>query len=179
MSVVQNPAQLDRHELIPERSNVPIERKTLDVDVGRPEDGRSWCLITSTRLHTDEPVLDDIDPSDTVLSSEGVQHVEDINRISIRLVALRKHSELDRETLFELDCDLIGGVRRRLGRFGQLPHIVRRRGVGILEDTSLIRNVEHVLVRRPWLCGGLAHWNLFFSCVLKQRLTTSESMVKF
>ena len=179
MTVVQDSAQLDRQELIPEGSDVPIKRKALDINVGHSEDGRSWSLITSTRLDTDESVFDHIDPSDSVLTSEGVQDVKDVNGISIGLVAVRKDSKFDRKTLLELDGDLIGGVRSRLRRLGQLPHIGRRSDVGILEDTSFIRNVEHVLVSRPGLCSGLADRNLFFSCVFKQGLTASKSVVKF
>lgn len=115
MAVVQDSAQLDCHELIAERPDVPIERKTLDIDVGRSEDGRSWGLITPARLYTDEPILDDIDPPDTVLASEGIQDVKDVNGISIGLVAVRKDSEFDRKTLLEIDGDLIGFLCSGLG----------------------------------------------------------------
>lgn len=179
MAVVQDLAQLDCHELITESSDVPIQRKALDIKVGRSEYGRSWALVTSAGFHTNEPVLDDIDPSDTVLAPEDIQDVKDINRISIGLVEVSEDNKFDRKALLELDGDLIGGVRSRLGRLGQLPHIGWRRDVGILQYTSLVRDVEHVLVRGPRFSGSLAHWNLFLCCVLKQGLTTSESVVKF
>jgi len=178
VTIVQDPAQLDRHELIAETSDVPIQRETLDIDVGRPEDGGSRGLITSTRLDADESVLNDVDPSDTVLTPEGVKRVEHVDGISIRLVAVGEDGEIDGETLFELDGDLIGGVRSGFGRLGQLPHIGRGSGVGVLEDTSLIRDVEHVLVRRPWLRSGLAHRDLLLGGVFQQGLATSESVVK-
>jgi hypothetical protein len=114
-----------------------------------------------------------------MLTPEGIQDVKDVDGIGVGLVALRKDCKFDRKPMFELDFDLIGVARGRLGRLGQLPHIVRRSDVGVLEDTSLIRNVEHVLVRRPWLSSGLTDWNLFLRCVLEQSLTTGESVVKF
>ena len=178
MPIVEDPAELDSHELVAESSDIPIKRETLDIHVGRSEDGGSWRLITSTRLDTDESVLDDVDPPDTVLTPEGIKGVKHVNSIGVSLVAVRKDGELDRETLFELDCDLVRGVRGGFGRLGQLPHIGRRSDVGILEDTGLIRNVEHVLVRGPWLGGSLADWDLLLGSIFEQRLTTSESVVK-
>jgi len=178
VTIVQNPAQLDGHELIAESSDVPIERETLDINVGRSEDGGPWRLITSTGLDTDESVLDDVNPSDTMLTPKGVKGIKHIDGVCVRLVAVREDSEVDGKTLFELDGDLIGGVRGRFGRLGQLPHIGRGSSVGVLENTSLVRDVEHVLVRGPWLSSGLTDWDLFLSGVFKQGLATSESVVK-
>ena len=73
---------------------------------------------------------------------------------------------------------MIGGGRSGFGGLGQLPHVSRGSGVGVLEDTSLIRNVEHVFVRGPRLSSGLADWDLLLSGILKQGLATSESVVK-
>jgi hypothetical protein len=167
VTVVQNPAQLDGHELIAESPDVPIERETLDVHVGHSEDGRSWSLITSTGLDTDESVLDDVNPSDTVLTPEGIKGVKHVNGIGVRLVAVRKDSELDGKALFELDGDLIRGaerIRETRSTSTYRPEV----WCWVLEDTSLIRNVEQVLVRGPWLSSGLSDWNLLLGGVFEQ-----------
>ena len=88
MAVVQDPAQLDGHELIAEGSDVPIERETLDINVGRSEDGGSWSLITSPRLDADESVFNNVDPPDTVFTPEGVKGIKHVNSVSVRLVAV-------------------------------------------------------------------------------------------
>ena len=176
MTVIQNPAQLNGHELIAEGSDVPVECETLDIHVGYSEDSRSWALVAPTGLYADEPVLNDIDSSDAVFTPEGIESIENVNGIGVDLVA---DGELDRKALFKVEGDLIGGVRSRFRGLSQLPHIGRRSSIGVFEDTSLVRDVEHVLVRGPWLGSSLTDRDLFLSGIFEQGLATSESMVKF
>ena len=176
MTVIQNPAQLDGHELVAEGSDVPVERKTLDVHVRYSEDGRSRGLVAPTRLYANESVLNDIDPSDAVLPPEGIEGVKNVNGIGIDFVT---DGKLDRKALLKIEGDLIGGVRGGFWGLGQLPHISRGSNVGVFENAGLIRDMEHVLVRRPWLGSGLTDRDLFLSGVFEQSLATSESVVKF
>ena len=125
------------------------------------EDGSSGGLIASSRLDSDEPVLDDIDSSDSVLSGESVEGEEDLNGVGDGLLG-GEDVDLGGDTLGELDEDVLGGVGSVLRVGGELPHVSRRGGVGILEDTGLVGDVEEVLV---W-------WK-------RRKVKTKESKVSF
>jgi len=113
--------------------------------VSDSEDGSSGGLVASSRLDSDEPVLDDVDSSDSVLSSESVKAEEDLDGIGDGLLG-REDVDLGGDTLGELDEDVLGSVGSVLRVGGELPHVSRRGGVGILEDTGLVGDVEEVLI---------------------------------
>jgi hypothetical protein len=120
------------------------------------EDGSSGRLVATARLDTDEPVLDNVDTSNTVLASELVEGEEDLDGVG-NLGALRRGNglgalgvdeELDGDTLLEGDGDALGGGGALGETLDELPHVGGRGRVGVLEDTGLVGDVEEVLVYR-------------------------------
>lgn len=164
-------------ELISHSSNVSVQGHSLEIHVGDSENGSSGRLVTSSRLDTDESVLDNIDSSNTVLSGEGVQGKENLDSVGNTL-AIGGSGDLDGNTLEELDSDLLGLFGGLLGGGGQLPHVIRRSLVGVLKDTSLVRDVEEVLVGRPGLGSSLDNGDTVLGSVLEKSGSTSESLVK-
>ena len=178
VAVVEDPAELDGDELVAERADIAVERETLDVHVRDTENGRRRGLVASTRLDADEAVLDDVDAADAVLAGERVELEEHIDRVGVLLV-LGGDGDLHRQALLELDGNPFRGGGGVFGSGGQLPHVIRWCGVGVLKDACLVRNVEQVLVGRPRLRNGLSNRDLLLSGVRKQSLTSSETTVEF
>lgn len=109
------------------------------------EDSGTGRLVATSGLDTNEPVLDNVDPADTVGSGESVERKEDLDGVGDGLV-LGRDRDRGGDTLGEGDGDvlsLLGGVLRV---DSQLPHVTRRGLVRVLEDTGLVRDVEEVLV---------------------------------
>ena len=79
----------------------------------------------------------------------------------------------------ELDRDALGGLRRLFGVDGELPHVRGGRGVGVLEDAGLVRDVEEVLVCGPRLRGGLLDGDVLLGGVGEERLAAGEAVVEF
>lgn len=135
VTVVENVAELDGDELVTERADVTIERKTLEIHVCDTEDGSGGRLVATTRLDTDEAILDDVDTSDAVLAGKRVEDEEDLDLVGVLLAA---GVDLDGETALELDRDLFGLTGSILSVGGQLPHVLGRGSVRVLKDTSLV-----------------------------------------
>jgi hypothetical protein len=146
--------------------------------VGDSENGSGGGLVTSSRLDTDESVLDNIDSSNTVLSGKGVESQKDFNSVGDAL-AVGRSSDLDGNTLEEFDSDLLGLFGSLLRRSGQLPHVIGRSLVGVFKNTGLVRDMEEVLVGRPWLGSGLDDGDTVLGSVLEKSRSTSESLVEF
>ena len=177
VAVVQDPGELDRDELITERTDVPVQGHPLEVHVSDPEDGGSGRLVTTPRLYTDESVLDNVDPTDPVLPGERVELQKDLDGVGVDGSG-PGDGDLGRETSLELDDDLLGFVGGVFGGSGQLPHVSGRSGVGVLEDPGLVRDVEQVLVGRPGLGGGLNDGDTVLGGVLEESRSTGESVVE-
>ena len=77
------------------------------------------------------------------------------------------HGQAGGQALEEGNGDVI---RRRWGGGyggGQLPHVVGRSGVRVLEDARLVRNVEQVLIGRPGLRSRLEDRHALLLSVLQ------------
>ena len=175
MSIVQHPPQLDRQKLVSERTHVAIEREPLEVHVRHAEDGRARGLVAPPGFHADEPVLDDVDPADTVFPRERVQLEEYVNGVRECLVG---GGDLDGETALELDGDAIRVGGRLFDRLGELPHFSWGCGVGVFEDPGFVRDVKEVFVGRPGLGGRLLDGDLFFGGKREKGRSTRETVVK-
>lgn len=175
VTVVEDSAERDGGELVTESTDVPVKGETLEVNVGGAEDSGAGGLVASARLDTDESVLDDIDTADTVLPAEGVQGIEDIDGVGVDLVV---SDNLDGETGLKLNRDTLGSGGGGLEGAGKLPHVIGRGGVGVLEDTGLVGDVEQVLVGGPGLGGGLDDGDVLLGGVLEESLATGEAVVE-
>jgi len=177
LTVIQKSAEGDGGELVAESTDVAIQGETLQIDVGDPEDGGTGGLVTASRLDTDESVLDDVNTANTVLATESVEGVEDVNCVSVFLCVRRDH-KADRETAFEFNRNALGIRGCVFGCSRQLPHVSWRGYVGIFENSSLVRDMEKILISRPWLGGSLDDWDPFLFCILQERLTSGETVVE-
>lgn len=146
--------------------------------MGDPEDGGTGRFVTASRLDADESVLDNVDPADSVLPGERIELQEDLDGIGVH-GSSSGHGDLGRQAPLELDDNLLGLVGGVLGRSGQLPHVSGRGGVGVLENSCLVGNVEQVLVGRPGLRSGLEDRHAVLSSVLEECRSTGESVVEF
>lgn len=144
-TVVENLRELGGDKLVSESSDVSVEGQTFEVHVGSTEDGGSGGLVASSRLDTNESVLDNVDSTDTVPPGKSVEGKENVDRVGHSL-AVSRESNLDGETLGELDVNSLGGIGSLLGGDGKLPHVIGGSLVGVLKDTGLVRDVEEVLV---------------------------------
>lgn len=104
MAVVEDSAELDGGKLISQCTDVPVESEALKVDMSSTQNSGSRRLVASAGLDTDESILNDIDPANTVLPSKGVEGVEDVDSIGI-LLGVARDDNTDGETGLELDCD--------------------------------------------------------------------------
>lgn len=144
-TVVKNLRETNGDELVTKGTDIAIESQPLEVHVSGTKNSGTRGFVASTGLDTDVAVLDNVDPSNTVLAGKSVESEEDLNRVGDGLVRLRE-SDLDRNTLLEVNSDSLRGLRGLAGVGGQLPHVIRGSLVGVLEDAGLIRDVEQVLV---------------------------------
>lgn len=141
------------------------------------EDGETGGLVASSGLNPDEPVLDNVDTTNTIPSGNGVGSKEDFHRVCDRLAVLIL--KLDGDTLLEVDGEFfwVGwGIQWVDCKF---PHVCWWGHVGILKDTSFIRAVRHVLVHAPWLSLGLGDGDAHLSSVVEKVVTALEAIVEF
>lgn len=178
MAVIKDSAQFDCRELISKSTDVPVQCQALKIDVGDAEDSSTGRLVAPSRLDSNEPIFDDIDAADTVLPTEGVESKEYIYGVCV-LLGVGGNNHTHREPLLELDCKLFRFRRRVFGCGSQFPHVGRGCGIGVLEDSGFIGDVEQVLVRRPRLCDGLANWDILLARIGDKRLAARESIVEF
>jgi hypothetical protein len=178
VSVVEDSGKLDRNELIPQSTDISVQSHSLEIHVSHTQDGSSGRLVTTTRLDSNESVLDNVDSANTVLPGKSVQSQEDIDSISVDSTG-SGNGDLYGKTSREFDLDLLGLIRSVFRRSGQLPHISGRGGVGVLQDTGLVGNVEQVLVGGPWLGSGLDDGDTVLSGVVEKSGSTGEPVVEF
>src|SRR6516162_2580569 len=62
-----------RHQLVLEMGGAAIERDRFDATMGGEQDSAARRLIHTARLHADEAVLDEIEPTDALLAAERVE----------------------------------------------------------------------------------------------------------
>ena len=98
VTVVQDATELDGDELVSERTDVPVEGETFQVDVCGAENGCSRGLVATARFDTNEPVFDDINASDAVLPGESVQGQENLYCICVFFLFIWYY-DFDRQTL--------------------------------------------------------------------------------
>ena len=174
--VVQNPGIPNSDKLVTERTDLPVEGKTLKVDVGRSEDSETWGLIASPGLDTDEPVFNNVDTANTVPAGNGVGGEEELNWVSDRLSVLIL--ELHGDTILKVNSEVFWHIWGVLWVDGKLPHVLWWGRVGVLEDSGLIRAVGHVLVHRPWLCLSLGDGDANLGGVVEKVITALEAGVE-
>ena len=126
-----------------------------------------------------EIITHDINTTNTVAAGNGVGSQEDVNGVSDGLLlAIRGELKLNRNTLLEVNGEVLGLVRGSQGVLGQLPHVGGRSGVGVLQDTGLVGAVGQVLVHAPGLGLGRGDRDALLSGVGEEVVTASETLVE-
>lgn len=136
-------------------------------------------LVATTRLDTDETVLNNVNTANTVTTGNRVGSQEELDRVGNGLLlTVLGVLQLHRETLVEVNNEVFGlvGSGERVG--GQFPHVSGRSGVGVLQDTGLVGAVGQVLVHTPWLGLGRGDGDTLLSGVVKQGVAASETVVE-
>src|SRR5919202_465714 len=85
-----------------------IQRDRFQLLVRGGKDRRTWLLVDPVALHPDEPILDEIDPADTVPAADLIQGTEQLDWTEHYAI------EADRVALFEAEHDLDRTIGRRL-----------------------------------------------------------------
>jgi len=148
--------------------------------VGGPQARQSRRLVAAARLEADEAVLDDVDAADAVAAGEGVGGEEEVDRVGDgALLSVFGVDEFNREALCEDEGEVLGLVGG-FGRVdGQLPHVVGRGGVRVLEDAGLVAAVGEVFVHGPGLGLGAGDGDVGPGGVVEQVVAAGEAVVEF
>src|SRR5215467_3024922 len=140
----------------------PVERDRLNRSMRRVEDRHPRSLIHTSRLHSNESVLEQVDPSDSMLAADLVQLVQ--KGRGGQAVPINRH----RYPCLEVDLDIARLVGRALGRAGQYEYVLRRLGPRVLEYSSLIADVHQIAVHRIGLVLGRCNWNVMLVAIANQ-----------
>mmetsp|Transcript_14307 Transcript_14307/g.25988 ORF Transcript_14307/g.25988 Transcript_14307/m.25988 type:complete len:206 (-) Transcript_14307:321-938(-) len=113
--------------------------------MGFTKQSASGCLIHTATLDSDEAVLDNINPSNSVPSSNLVTVQEEVERISLDSFVVQV-GDLGGDPVLELDADRLALVGSILGTDCHLEHGFFGRTHGILEHTAFVGSVVEILV---------------------------------
>lgn len=150
-----------------------------NLHVSSAEKSKTWSLIAATRLDTDEPVLNNVNTTNTVTTSSSVGGQEELNRVgNSLLLTVLSVFQLNRDTLVEVNDKVLRLVRSSERVGGQFPHVRRRCGVGVLEDAGLVRAVSQVLIHTPGLGLGRGHRDALLGGIVEQGITAGEAVVE-
>src|SRR6266404_151920 len=106
------------------------------------KDRHAWRLIHASRFHSNEPVLDNIYPPYSVLSSDLIQAIQKRSRRKRLAIYRGRHSRFK----FDLDISrLIGRVFRRASENKNLLWRLRPR---VFENPTLVTYVHQVAIHR-------------------------------
>lgn len=141
--------------------------------------GQTRCLVAATRLDTDETVLNNVNAANTVTAGDGVGSQEDVDGVSDSLLlATLSELKLHGNTLLEGESEVLGLIGSRQRVLGQLPHVGRRSGIRVLQDTSLVRAVGEVLVHAPGLGLGGRDGDALLLGIGEEVVAASETLVE-
>ena len=175
-TVVKDLGVVEGDELVAESTNLTVEDKTLKVLVSGAEDGKTWGLVASTGLESDETVLNDINTSNTVAAADGVGLKEELKGAGdvLALGVL----EGDWDTLLELDGEVLWLIWSGEWVGGELPHIFWWSVIWVLKVAGLVGAVSSVLIHGPWLGLGGGNWDAGLGGVLQQVIAAREAVVE-
>ena len=178
-AVVQDLGVVDGDKLVTESTDFTVHNETLEVNVSSAQKSETRGLVAATRLDTNETVLNNVNTTDTVATGNGVGCEEKLDRVGNGLLlAILGVLELDGDTLLEVDDEVFRLLRGLERVDSQLPHVGRGSGVGVFQDTGLVRAVGQVLVHTPGLGLGGGDGDVLLSGIVEQGVTTSEAVVE-
>src|SRR5215469_10317040 len=140
----------------------PVERDRLNRPMCGVKDRHPRSLIHSSRLHADESVLEQVDPSDSMLAADLVQFVQ--KGRGGQAVPINRY----RYPCLEVDLDIARLVGRALRRAGQYEYVLRWLGPRVLEYSALIADVHQIAVHRIGLVLGRGNRNAMLVAIANQ-----------
>jgi hypothetical protein len=156
-----------------------MRKRIKNSHVSSAQTGETRGLVATTRLDTDETVLNNVDTTNAVAASNSVGGQEKVDSVgSDLLLATLGVFQLDGNTLLEVNGEILGLVRGGERVLGELPHVRRGSDIGVLEDTGLVGAVGQVLVHGPGLGLGGGHGNVLLGGVGEQVVTAGEAVVE-
>src|SRR5690606_2319141 len=123
-----------------EREGAPVEDELLELRMGGVQQRSTRGLVHATRLHPDQPVLDQVDTADAVQTGDLVQALEQWHRG--KWLAVHACGE----AVLEPDRDVLRPGGRLLRRAGEEEEVLLRLEGRILERTTLVRHVPDVAI---------------------------------
>lgn len=171
-AVVKLASPRDGDELITELTDLGVHDKTLKVKMSKASNGKTGGIVAATGLETDETVLNDINTANTVVVTNLVEELEELNGAS-GLLAI--DDDLDGDALLEVNGELLGSVGGVLGVDSAGPELLGRSVVGVLKDTGLVGAVDEVVIHGPGGLGGRGDRDVLVGGVLEEILTALEA----
>lgn len=178
LTIVEDTAKGEGDVLVTESTKLTIKSQAFKIDVGSTEDSATGGFVAAAGLDTDESRFNNINTANTISASNSVEISEEFNGLSDSS-AIVVVDNLDGNTLLESDGDTLGSVGSVFGIDGQFPHILGGSCVWVFKDTSLVRDVEQVLIGRPRLSSGLDNGNALLSSISQEITTTLEAFKEF
>lgn len=139
----------------------------------------STCSILVNVEKVKMRVTYDVYTADAVAAGNSVGGQEKVHGVRDGLLlAVLSQLKLDRDTLLEMNSEVFRFVWSSQRVLGQLLHIGGSSGIGILQDTGLVRAVGQVLIHTPGLGLGGGDGDALLSGVGKEIVTASETLVE-
>lgn len=176
-AVVEDLGVVEGDELVTQGTHLAVHDETLEVDVGTSQHSQTRSLVAASGLETNEAVLDNVDTAHTVLAGNRIGSEKELDGVGHALLAALV-LQLHGQTFFKGQGEVLGAVGCLGGVSGELPHVCRSLGVGVLQDASLVAAVCQVLVHAPWLALCASDGNALLCGVVEQILTTLEALVE-
>lgn len=177
VAVVEDAAQLNGDELITKGTDVPVEGETLEIYMRDTKDSCAGGLIASAGLDADKAIFNNIDTADTMFAGNRIQSKENLDGIGVNLFLIRD-SHLDGKASLEFDGESLRSLGRIFRRHSKFPHVIRGSGVGILEYTGFVGDVEKVLIGRPGFGLGLGDGDTFLRGIVEECLPARKAVVE-
>ena len=177
--VVERFAPSHSHELISQRPHLPIQHQPLQIHMRLPQHRQSWRLIAAPTLQPNKPVLHNVNPPYPMPPCDLIRLQKQRHTFRDTLLPTTLHKlEFARQPLLKPNGELFRRIRRLPRIHRQLPHLLQRRGVRLLEHPGLVRAVRKVLVHTPGRSLGARHGNPLRRRIVQQRLPTGKALVE-
>src|ERR1700751_4598126 len=136
--------------------HLAVKRELLDGAMAMHQDSHSWTLIHTARLDAHVTILDQIDPSHAVPAAYFVGPLYEPGG--------REPFAVDRNRIaaIELDLNILRLIRGVFGCDRHLEDIIVWLRPWVLQNATLITDMDQVSIGRVWLLGRNRHRNLLF-----------------
>ena len=159
-----------RHQLILQMRRAAIERDLFDAAMRDVQDGATRRFVHAARFHADEPVFQQIEPTNAMALAQLVQLPQQLRRA--QPFAIDRH----RIAALEIDGDIFRRIRRIFRVIGAAVDIIRHFFPRIFQHLALGRGVQQVGIGRERALAALVlrHRDLVLFGKGDQRFTAGQ-----